>query len=63
MNETAYRMNRMNDCVFKLMYYYDIEKGKKIFALLTEACTGLQVTNVHFEPTELYPENVNSKEV
>lgn len=63
MNETAYRMNPMNDYVFKLMHYYDIEKGKKIFASLTEACTGLEVTNVHFEPTELYPENVNSKDV
>jgi hypothetical protein len=40
----------------------DEEKGKKIFASMIKAFTGIEVTNVVFKPTDLYLMNVNEKQ-
>ena len=62
MNQESYKLNLRNDYVFKTMYYMDEEKGKKIFASMIKAFTGIEVTNVVFKPTDLYPMNVNEKQ-
>ncbi|MBR5290400.1 MAG: PD-(D/E)XK nuclease family transposase [Erysipelotrichaceae bacterium] len=63
MNHESYKLNLRNDYVFKMMHYMDEEKGKKIFTHMVKAFTGLEVTNVVFKPTDLYPMNVNGKDV
>ena len=63
MNQESYKLNLRNDYVFKMMHYMDQEKGKRIFANMIKAFTGIEVTNVVFKPTDLYPMNVNGKDV
>jgi predicted transposase/invertase (TIGR01784 family) len=63
MNRNDFRLNLRNDYVFKVLHYYDEEKGKEFFASLVEAVTGEKVTNVRFRPTELYSMDPEGKDV
>ena len=63
MNRNDFRLNLRNDYVFKVLHYYDEEKGKEFFASLVEAVTGEKVTNVRFRPTELYSVDPEGKDV
>ena len=63
MNQKSFKLNLKNDYVFKMMHYIDEEKGKKIFASIIEAFTGIEVKDVIFKQTDLYPLNVNGKDV
>ncbi len=63
MNLKSFKLNLRNDYVFKMMHYIDEEKGKKIFASIIEAFTGIEVKDVVFKQTDLYPLNVNGKDV
>ena len=63
MNRNDFKLNLRNDYVFKVLHYYDEEKGKEFFASLVEAVTGEKVTNVRFRPTELYSMDPEGKDV
>ena len=63
MNQKTFKLNLRNDYVFKMMHYIDEEKGKKIFASIIQAFTGIEVKDVVFQQTDLYPLDVNGKDV
>lgn len=61
MNE--FKLNLRNDYVFKVLHHFDEERGKEFFASLVEAVTGEKVTNVRFQPTDLYSFDPQGKNV
>lgn len=63
MNKNEFKLNLRNDYVFKVLYYFNEERGKEFFASLVEAVTGEKVTNVRFQPTDLYSFDPQGKNV
>ena len=63
MVEKDYKLNLKNDYVFKMMHYMDEKNGKELFKSLVESFTGLKVSHVRFEQTELYSFHPSGKDV
>ena len=63
MKKNEFRLNLRNDYVFKVLHYFDEERGKEFFASLVEAITNERVLHVEFEPTDLYSINPDGKDV